>query len=113
MTMTDEDVQNTPLPLPPLARKDDPWTSQLGAIRIEPTRASKKGKVLEALRCADGGWVPGFEFQRPEIGGSEALRRMRELRAEGHNIERKAAAGTSWLYRLVEDVPEDAPYGTL
>lgn len=47
---------------------------------------SRKEQVLERLRRAGGAWVDGSELATPEVGGSEGLRRLRELRAEGHAI---------------------------
>lgn len=36
------------------------------------------------------GWVDGYALCSPGLGGSEALRRLRELRADGHDIEMRA-----------------------
>lgn len=36
------------------------------------------------------GWVDGWVLCHPGIGGSEGLRRLRELRAEGQPIEMRA-----------------------
>ena len=47
---------------------------------------SRKEQVLERLRRAGGAWVDGSELATPEVGGSEGLRRLRELRADGHPI---------------------------
>lgn len=72
-------------------------------------RTTAKYRVLRALRNAQahnvGGWTSGPELCRPEIGGSEGLRRLRELRAEGVNIEVRKAPykGLSTRhYRIVE-----------
>ena len=78
----------------PLARRSDPVTSHVGAAIIEPKRSTRKGQVLAALRS--GSWVPGYELCTNECGGSEGLRRLRELRAEGWLIET----------RFVEDVAQ-------
>jgi len=51
----------------------------------------------------DGEWHDGPELTHPAVGGSEGLRRLRELRAKGYTIEmrRKAKGRTTRQYRLV------------
>jgi hypothetical protein len=52
----------------------------------------------------DQGWVDGHVLCHPQIGGSEGLRRLRELRADGHRIERRHHPDkdrTDNQYRLV------------
>jgi hypothetical protein len=47
------------------------------------------------------GWVSGWTLSRPEIGGTEGLRRLRELRAHGENNEmRRIVGSTAFEYRL-------------
>jgi len=50
----------------------------------------------------DGEWHDGPELTHPAVGGSEGLRRLRELRAKGYIIEmrRKAKGRTTRQYRL-------------
>jgi hypothetical protein len=48
---------------------------------------SHKQRVLDRLR--KGGWVDGTELATEEIGGSEGLSRLRELRDEGHEIDER------------------------
>lgn len=44
--------------------------------------------------------MPGHALTTPEVGGTEGLRRLRELRADGINIvTRKNKQGT-WEYKL-------------
>ena len=52
---------------------------------------------------ADGHWHDGPELTHPAAGGSEGLRRLRELRAKGYTIEMrlKAKGKTTRQYRLV------------
>lgn len=38
----------------------------------------------------------------PAIGGSEGLRRLRELRAAGYTIEMRSGAKPTRYYRIVE-----------
>lgn len=51
----------------------------------------------------DGEWHDGPELTHPAVGGSEGLRRLRELREKGYRIEmrRKAKGRTTRQYRLV------------
>lgn len=46
-------------------------------------------------------WVPGYALTLPEVGGSEGLRRLRELRAEGYPIkQRKMKDSQAFEYRM-------------
>lgn len=61
--------------------------------------ATKKEAVRKALR--KGRWTPGYELTRPDVGGTEGLRRLRELRAEGLNVQmRRAKHGNYFEYRI-------------
>jgi len=54
---------------------------------------TRRELVLEALKGPNGlggWWVTGPELANAEIGGSEGLRRLRELRADGWPIEDRA-----------------------
>jgi len=65
---------------------------------------TRKEQVLERLRAAHGGWVDGTELATAAVGGSEGLKRLRELRAEGHDIRKRAhpSGGKDiYQYRLV------------
>jgi biotin operon repressor len=50
---------------------------------------TRKERVLDRLRSAGGAWLDGPELANAEVGGSEGLRRVRELRAEGYRIEER------------------------
>lgn len=64
---------------------------------------TRKDKVLDVLRTAGGGWVPGYVIASAMHGGSEGLRRLRELREDGYSIERRAMKGSeAFEYRLIE-----------
>jgi hypothetical protein len=79
---------------------------------------TKKAQVLNRLREAAGEWVDGTELANEEVGGSEGLKRLRELRLEGWPIEerpRPSPRRAIWQYRLargpeltqpVEPVPQ-------
>lgn len=65
---------------------------------------SKTEVVLEMLES--GKWIPGPEFCRPDTGGTDGLRRVRKLRAQGHQIEKRrqmvnGSPTYTWEYRLV------------
>jgi hypothetical protein len=49
------------------------------------TTLTRKEKVLSYLK-KNRRYVPGYELTTPEVGGTEGLRRLRELRADGTNI---------------------------
>lgn len=56
-------------------------------------------RVYNALKSRH--WTPGFELTKPEVGGSEGLRRLRELRAQGFDIKRRKITGSNaFEYRL-------------
>jgi biotin operon repressor len=63
----------------------------------------RKAEVLRALQAARGWWVPGFELATADCGGSEGLRRLRELREMGYDIEKRKVHPTHkyFSYRLV------------
>lgn len=74
-------------------------------------KLTRKEKVLALLRASAGEWIPGTAICHPEVGGSEGLRRVRELRADGHIIEHRRRQGRdSFEYRLLLGDP--GPYGT-
>jgi hypothetical protein len=50
---------------------------------------TRKQQVLEMLRLHVGTWVNGTDLATEEVGGSEGLKRLRELRQEGYPIERR------------------------
>lgn len=63
---------------------------------------TRKEKVLKVLEANSGTWIDGHVLCHPEIGGSEGLRRLRELRADGHIIEmRKKPGAATRQYRIV------------
>lgn len=65
-------------------------------------RSTRKDRVLKTLEDASPEWVDGHVLCHPKIGGSEGLRRVRELRAAGHNIEMRTLADrTTRQYRIV------------
>jgi hypothetical protein len=66
-------------------------------------RETRAQQVLRRLREADGEWVDGSELATAEVGGSEGLKRLRELRAAGEPIEERRHPDPRravWQYRL-------------
>lgn len=93
---------------PPLAAHDDPPNSHIAAAIVAPVAGTRRERVLAVLTAAGGGWVTGAALCAPDVGGSEGLRRVRELRSAGVNVEtRPARSGTGWDYRLEPDDPRD------
>jgi|GEM_PF-4019140 len=79
-------------------------------------RNNARARVLTYLKEHEGQWVQGWELADPEIGGSEGLRRLRELRQllkeQGYTIEKRRPfhEQTAWDYRMVIDqevVPQE------
>jgi len=69
---------------------------------------TRKQKVLELLQKYRNQWVDGPEIQHPAVGGSEGTRRLRELRAEGYNIEKRHHPDhvrAIFQYRILMDEP--------
>jgi hypothetical protein len=66
-----------------------------------PCIKTRIGKVLNVLK--DGLWHAGHELTGPAAGGSEGLRRLRELKERGYRIEARRIAGrASWEYKWIE-----------
>jgi biotin operon repressor len=67
-----------------------------------PSRNSAKIKVATYLVERVGRWVPGYKLASLEVGGSEGLKRLRELRDEGFKIEKRKMKGSSaYEYKVV------------
>ena len=67
---------------------------------------TRKEKVLALLKSKE--WVTNYEIQSVEYGGVAGLRRLRELRQEGYQIEikrciRDGKPSGTFLYRLTGD----------
>jgi biotin operon repressor len=72
------------------------------------SKVGRKQQVLDALTAAAGEWVDGPDLANERVGGSEGLKRLRELRAAGHPIEERRHPGPGrdiWQYRLLPDGP--------
>lgn len=65
---------------------------------------TRKDQVLSYLADRIGEWVDGPEISNKEVGGSEGLKRFRELRAEGHLVQTRRhpdPARDIFQYRIV------------
>ena len=89
--------QPTLFPLPPA----EPPTCNDRLVSL----TARKLAVFELLR--DGEWHATHEFNTPEVGGSDGVRRLRQLRADfrhegkGRTIEmRRKAESDEYEYRL-------------
>lgn len=66
---------------------------------------TRKEQILLYLRARKGEWVNGTELATEEVGGSEGLRRLRDLRIDGYSIQQRRHPDSDrdiWQYRLVE-----------
>ena len=70
---------------------------------------TRKEQVLEVLIDHLGEWVDGPELANEVVGGSEGLKRLRELRDEdGYGIEARRHPDPErsiWQYRLLDSTP--------
>lgn len=66
---------------------------------------SRKEQILRFLLKNKNEWVDGTRLTTAEVGGSEGLRRLRELRSDGYLIEQRRHPDPGrdiWQYRLIE-----------
>ena len=62
---------------------------------------SRKEQVLHRLEANRGEWVDGVELANEVVGGSEGLKRLRELRDDGWLIQKRQKPGSDqYQYRL-------------
>jgi hypothetical protein len=70
---------------------------------------TRRDQVLARLREANGEWVDGTELCTAEVGGSEGLKRLRELRQDGgYDIKMRRHPSVDrdiFQYRLVRPAP--------
>lgn len=72
---------------------------------------TRQDQVLSRLRETRGLWVDGPELANEQVGGSEGLKRLRELRQQGHDIRMRRhpdSRRSIWQYMLMEDGPSAA-----
>lgn len=66
-------------------------------------KSARRGKLTVNGKHVQtsAGWVPGHLLTDPSVGGTEGLRRLRELRDSGVLIEMKRIEGSSaYQYRI-------------
>jgi hypothetical protein len=65
----------------------------------------RKAQVLKVLQNAEGEWVGGPALCNQAVGGSEGLRRLRELRELGYVIHKKKLPKQNYYsYKLEREV---------
>lgn len=81
---------------------------QAGPDPLEPRKSPQRAHRLTGARArvlallSDLQWHDGPQICAPGVGGSEGLRRLRELRQSGHQIEKRQISPGTWQYRLTE-----------
>ena len=68
--------------------------------------------MLLRLIMEKGHWIDGPELANEKVGGSEGLKRLRELRAEGHQIQERKHPDPDrdiWQYRITIPKREAIP----
>lgn len=69
---------------------------------------TRKQQVLKHLKDRPNRWVNGTELATAEVGGSEGLRRLRELREAGEPIEERKHPHQGrdiHQYRYIQPIP--------
>lgn len=67
------------------ARRSDPDTSKLAALKNEPRRGSQRARILEAIRLSGARGLTAREAER-RSGVGEAHKRVSELKQGGHIV---------------------------
>lgn len=86
---------------------DNALTGHAEAPHKAPRLDSARGRVLHLL--LDRQWHTSPAICDPAVGGSEGLRRLRELRAEGWWIEKRRATAGLYEYRLRGMAQQNTP----
>ena len=72
--------------------------------------STRKEQVLGVLKSRAGQWIDGVDLANEEIGGSEGLKRLRELKAEGWLIQKRKSqtqGSDQYQYRLAVQLASD------
>jgi len=75
-----------------------------------PSDLTRKEQVFARLEAANGEWVDGPDLANAEVGGSEGLKRLREIRLDGYPIEMRKHPNPErdiWQYRLVKKIVDE------
>lgn len=73
---------------------------------------TRKEQILHLLLEANGEWVDGSRLATEEVGGSEGLRRLRELRSDGYRIQQRRHPDPDraiWQYRIMREEEKVSP----
>lgn len=73
---------------------------------------TRKGQILRFLQERPDEWVDGNLLATEAVGGSEGLRRLRDLRSDGYLIQQRRHPDPNrdiWQYRLLTKSPEITP----
>jgi len=73
---------------------------------------TREEQVLYVLESNVGRWVDGTVLANERIGGSEGLKRLRDLKAKGHLIQKRKHPDPTraiYQYRLVEQATVEGP----
>lgn len=79
---------------------------------MNPSHLTRKEQILAVLTERAGAWVDGSDLATESVGGSEGLRRLRELCDEGQPIEKRRHPDPErdiWQYRLAQPRPVTPP----
>ena len=84
-------------------------------LTSEDLKGLKAGRMRVLSLMKDGAWYLAHEIRKAAGSGgvpaSEGLRRMRELRDFGYDVEKLRDEGRVWRYRLIASrAPEDDKY---
>lgn len=73
------------------------------------TSFRRQAEVFHYLRDRAGQWVDGLDLATERVGGAQGLKRVRELRQAGRDIELRPdpTSNTTWEYRL--HLPAELP----
>jgi hypothetical protein len=62
---------------------------------------TREEAVLKVLQDNAPLWTPGYDLAHPAVGGSEGLKRLRDLKQKGYAYElRKMEGSSAYEYRL-------------
>lgn len=73
---------------------------------------TRKDQILKYLLDRADQWVDGTHLATEQVGGSEGLRRLRDLRADGYKIQQRKHPDPDrdiWQYKLLTQPPEISP----
>jgi hypothetical protein len=77
---------------------------------------TRKEQVLSYLQAHKDEWVDGPELANERVGGSEGLKRRRELQSEGHSFEVRKHPDPNrdiWQYKYLGYNSPENPIGTI